>query len=126
MSATAAVDRRATRRPSTPVLDVLPEARDLLAAIGRFYGCDGWFRHEREPRLCFAACPACKSKPLRHEHVSQGYPLVIEDLDPGYRLLRLCLCPEKAIVAALGPVIFWAPRGHWAAHHHGAGTRRAA
>lgn len=91
-----------------PLQRAFPEARDLLGAIGQYWGRNGWLRSERNPLLCFAACPACKSKPLRRLHRSAGYPLLVQEGEAGgYLFIALCHCPEWAIVAALGDYIVW-------------------
>lgn len=98
----------AARAPS-PIHKAFPSAVDLLRAVNEYWGKDGFVRWERSPRTCSAACPSCKSKALRREHLSAGYPLVIAESEDGasYWFIPLCGCPEAAVVSALAEFVCW-------------------
>ncbi len=57
--------------------------------------------------MWFAACPACRSKHLRRESLSRGYPLSIRDAGGGdFCVCVDCGCREESIVRALDGAAF--------------------
>ncbi len=80
-----------------------PTAAEFCVALDAYWGAGGWFRWAADPSVIWAACPSCKSKPLRRVSLSAAFPLeVVEQLDGTYYTLPWCGCPDEAITNALG------------------------
>ena len=83
------------------IRDRYPTPGEFREAIDSYWGAGGWFRWKRDARIWFAACPGCRSKPLRRESLERGFPLIVWEATGGYCVDRLCGCAEGSIVGAL-------------------------